>query len=215
MFFSQGCKRSKVNLSGILTSQWTNVTNGWKWQAGISVDFPGLLNIPRYKCLGVLVDEQFVLTPGHCLRLGYIRVNPSKTLLSFGSYKHGFRKAKLNVRAKSIHFHQTLDLALVRLEKPIKDSPDIQPVCLPLQDHVDLSIGQKLVTVTWPSRGWEYFVFCLLFCFSLRDSIKCSIRKYFIICLTWIEFFFYLQLMPLWLDNWKISWLVKAASWSP
>ncbi|XP_066927179.1 uncharacterized protein [Clytia hemisphaerica] len=151
-----GCKRLKVNMSHILTSQWTNVTDGWSWQVGISVDFLNVVNIPRYRCIGVLVDEKFVLTTGHCLKFGYISIDPSKILLSLGGYQYGHRNSKVNVQAKTIMFHPTLDLALIQMASTTTElKVDAQPLCLPTQDHVDLSIGQKLVTSAWPSKGVE------------------------------------------------------------
>lgn len=149
-----GCKRLKVDLREILLTKWTNVSDGWTWQVGISVDFPRILNIPRDKCMGILVDNQFVLTTAHCVRFGYIKINPSKLLLSIGGYSYGYQNSKENIRAKEIYFHPKVDVALIHLSKEISESSKIQPICLPKVEHVDTSIGEKLVTSAWPPRGY-------------------------------------------------------------
>merc|ERR1712176_1498602 len=100
--------------------------------------------------MGVLVDKKFVLTTSHCLRFGHIKINPSKLLLSLGGYEYGYQKSKENVRAKEVYFHPKLDLALINLAKDVTEPKNIQPICLPEQEHVDTSIGQKLVTSAWP-----------------------------------------------------------------
>jgi len=140
-------------MNEILMSRWSNVTDGWAWQVGISVIFENLLNIPRYKCMGILVDKEFVLTTGHCLKFGYIRINPSRIMLSLGSYMYGFRKAKINIKAKKIYFHPVLDLGLIQLNEELRFSKFVQPLCLPNAKHVDTAIGKKLVTSRWsPER---------------------------------------------------------------
>ena len=133
-------------------SQWRNVTDGWAWQVSISVVFKNNLMIPRYKCMGILVDEKFVLTTGHCLKFGDITINPSKIMLSLGSYLYGSRKAKINIKAKEIYFHPILDLGLIQLSKQVS-SEFVQPLCLPNANHVDMAIGKTLVTSRWsPER---------------------------------------------------------------
>lgn len=153
-FVFSGCKRLKVNSSSILKSGWTDVMGGWAWQAAISVDFPGVLNIARHKCMGVLVHSEFVLTTGHCVKFSYIPIKASKILISLGSYKFGARYAKVNIRAKEIFFKKSLDLALIRLSSKVKTSKEIQPLCLPQKEHVNTGLGEKLVTVMWPHRGY-------------------------------------------------------------
>ena len=58
------------------------------------------------------------------------------------------------IAGRDIIFHESLDIALVRLSKPITLTKRIQPICLPQGKHdVDISVNQKLLAVTWARQN--------------------------------------------------------------
>ena len=126
------------------------MSDGWGWQASLSIDFTHFTT-PRFNCMGILVSDEFILTTGHCLGFGVeVRIPPQNILVSLGSYVYGFYDNDNNIHAKEIIYHPTLDLALVRLLERAPLSNRIQPVCLPQGKHdVDLSEAKEILATTW------------------------------------------------------------------
>ena len=153
MFIVLDCRQLSVDTHSIYKNTWSDVMKGWAWQASLSLNFR-ILNVPLFKCMGVLVHNEFVLTTGHCLKFGsYITVDREKLFISLGGKLNDYRNGTENRQVKSLIFHDTLDLALIHLLTSVDISPDVQPICL-LRDEgdIDVSINENLVAVTWFSN---------------------------------------------------------------
>ena len=146
-----GCKRLKINTNKLLETSWTNVTEGWGWQASLTVNF-SYFKLPRFNCIGILINIEFVLTTGHCVRFGrHVIIEAEKLTVVLGSYSTF--TGNVVIAGRDIIFHETLDIALVRLSKPVTLTKKIQPICLPQGEHdVDISVNHKLLAVTWARK---------------------------------------------------------------
>jgi len=95
----------------------------------------------RYHCGASIISEWHMLTAAHCVQP--YRVNPSVLKLSLGDWnlKNSHDGAYKAARIKKVAVHPgysrlTLqnDLAVLTLQKPIKFTERIRPVCLPTHD---------------------------------------------------------------------------------
>ncbi|KAM9439894.1 vitamin K-dependent protein C-like isoform 1-T2 [Clarias gariepinus] len=118
------------------------------WQALI------LNAVGHFHCGGVLLDELWVLTAAHCLEK-YLRFG-----VRLGDYKRfQFEGSEVTRAVTKIVPHPKYnkettdnDIALLRLELPVKFSTYIVPACLPSQDLAERVLhlnGTKTVVTGW------------------------------------------------------------------
>uniref|UniRef100_F6VXB0 Serine protease 38 n=1 Tax=Monodelphis domestica TaxID=13616 RepID=F6VXB0_MONDO len=131
----------------ILGGQATSI-NKWPWQVSI-------LYRRYHICGGSVLHEQWVLTAAHCFFMNMDSLFKYKVLAGLTDLRLKNRKGqRRNIRQVYIHPDYGLthphgkDIALVHLQRPLKFSSNVYPICLP-----NANISLKKVTKCWVT-GW-------------------------------------------------------------
>ncbi|XP_050541929.1 chymotrypsinogen 2-like [Daktulosphaira vitifoliae] len=122
----------------------------WPWIAAI-------FNSGRHFCGGSLIDDSHILTAAHCV--AYMNSwDVARLTAHLGDYnikskseiKHLERKIKRVVRHKGFD-QRTLynDIAILTLDKPVKFSKEVHPICLP--QSKSSYIGKQATVIGWGS----------------------------------------------------------------
>ncbi|KAK2896096.1 vitamin K-dependent protein C [Channa argus] len=155
---SSSCGRLMIN-----RSSYTKPQDGLlPWLVGGEVGKKGespwqalLVNAKgRFQCGGVLIDESWVLTAAHCLE------NSIKFRVRLGDYeRHRVEGSEVTLKVVEFFKHPNYDsirvdndIALLRLEYPIKLTDYIIPICLPGREMAErvLHLNGTLTVVS----GW-------------------------------------------------------------
>lgn len=93
----------------------------------------GLFRLGKLYCGASLISESFILTAAHCV--DGLDASEIKVLLGGHNITKDFTEVR---RVKSIHQHEGFniftfdnDIALLKLAKPVRFGPKVQPACLP------------------------------------------------------------------------------------
>ncbi|XP_018306523.1 ovochymase-2 [Mycetomoellerius zeteki] len=111
-----------------------------------------ILNKDSLHCGGTLINNQYVLTAGHCVQW------TNQADLSVGVGMHDIEDPSdgyiaaideiiLHEDFESDYLHDTNDIALIRLQHPVKIDENVRPACLP---HKGSDYTEQYVKVT----GW-------------------------------------------------------------
>ncbi|KYN35464.1 Transmembrane protease serine 9, partial [Trachymyrmex septentrionalis] len=111
-----------------------------------------ILNKDNLHCGGTLINNQYILTAGHCVQW------TNHADLSVGIGMHDIENPNdgyivaideiiLHEDFESDYLHDTNDIALIRLQQPVKIDENVRPACLP---HKDSDYTGRNVKVT----GW-------------------------------------------------------------
>ncbi|XP_022102679.1 uncharacterized protein LOC110985743 isoform X5 [Acanthaster planci] len=130
-------KRRKRIVNGVLSSD-----GQWPWQ--VAVEYRG-----RYRCGGVVITTDWVMTAAHCMYLehGWQRLNASEFTVHAGStVRNHTVKNNANVQiatVRTFYIHprylaerriDNYDIAMLRLARPLEwGSGYVMPACLPEQ----------------------------------------------------------------------------------
>ncbi|XP_076045402.1 venom protease-like isoform X2 [Oratosquilla oratoria] len=123
--------------------------NSWPWMALLGY---GSKKSPEWKCDGVLINNLWVLTAAHCVIMEFASV------VRLG--EHDLATSKESPHAdfgiKDTVFHPNYDypkgyqdLALLKLDRPVKIKNEIRPVCLPWGEQEVPSIGSTVTLTGW------------------------------------------------------------------
>nr|XP_039268102.1 A disintegrin and metalloproteinase with thrombospondin motifs adt-1-like isoform X2 [Styela clava] len=122
-------------------------TGQWPWQVYIRIDGSTL-------CGGSLLNERWVVTAGHCFR-GYTKA--TKMVLYFGVIKLNELKRssvqKRNLKRRIMYpgwndeEYYVNDIALIEINKPVKFTKFVKPICLPNGERP--KVGYKCYAVGW------------------------------------------------------------------
>lgn len=109
-------------------------------QAGFGT-FPwqAYILIGTSRCGGSLINQQHVLTAGHCVaraRPGQITITLGDYVLNSNreplpAYKFGVREINVHPSFKFTPQADRYDVAVLTLDRPVPHAPHIQPICLP------------------------------------------------------------------------------------
>lgn len=128
----------------------------WPWIVALGYKATKAGNPPKWLCGGTLVSSRHVVTAGHCVHnrkdLYLVRLGD----LDLASDNDG--ASPIDVVIEKIILHPaydskrfTDDIAVIKMERSVPFSPNLHPICLPLQDE----IRQKDFTRLFPFiAGW-------------------------------------------------------------
>ncbi|XP_071651945.1 trypsin-1-like [Temnothorax longispinosus] len=111
-----------------------------------------ILNKRSLHCGGTLINNQYVLTAGHCVKWTNhadlsIGVGMHDILNPNEGYIAAIDEVILHENFESDYLHDTNDIALIRLRHPVKINENVRPACLP---HKGSDYTGQYVKVT----GW-------------------------------------------------------------
>jgi secreted trypsin-like serine protease len=134
------------------------IPNSWPWEAWLYIEDPKDKD-NSFLCGGSLINDQWVMTAGHCL---YDNKGKPKTItVALGVHDRNAKDSKENQRvvvvAEQLFVHPkydndaiTNDIALIKLSEPITFTDEISPICLP--DDRDLCPNDPRTTLI--VAGW-------------------------------------------------------------
>ncbi|KAL0134138.1 hypothetical protein PUN28_001175 [Cardiocondyla obscurior] len=111
-----------------------------------------ILNKKSLHCGGTLINNRYVLTAGHCVKwTNHADLSVGVGMHDILNSNEGFIAAVdqviLHEDFESDYLHDTNDIALIRLQHPVKINENVKPVCLP---HKNSDYTGQYVKVT----GW-------------------------------------------------------------
>ncbi|CAH1796669.1 unnamed protein product, partial [Owenia fusiformis] len=104
--------------------------NSWPWQVAVFEESSGL---NFYVCGGTLIEDQWVVTAGHCVK----DKSASKFTVRLGEHDLTVKSSmEMDYKVSDVNLHpmyQSLqyDVALLKLETPVRYSREVSPLCLP------------------------------------------------------------------------------------
>ncbi|XP_046550579.1 tryptase-2-like isoform X1 [Haliotis rubra] len=99
------------------------------------------------RCGGAIFDDRHIISAAHCL-MGL--TNPKDVVVGLGSKdRRRTRNATVSAFSRHPQHHSDVnDIAILRLEEPIKFDKCIRPICLPPQDH-QYKANQTCIVAGW------------------------------------------------------------------
>ncbi|KAJ9579980.1 hypothetical protein L9F63_004363 [Diploptera punctata] len=107
-----------------------------------------ILRNGKLHCGGSIINDKYVLTAGHCIkwtrknRLTVIMGMHDRIAMEKGTVKTSeIDKTIVHENFRSNYLHDTNDIGLIKLKKPIQYTDSIKPVCLPdpASDYTNLT----------------------------------------------------------------------------
>ncbi|KAF2887373.1 hypothetical protein ILUMI_18799, partial [Ignelater luminosus] len=158
-----GVEKSQERIhGGTVTSIWE-----FPWMALLRYNYNGSSSDAGFKCGGTLINSRYVLTAAHCVslrshmefylasvRLGEWRISTERDCEESILPQCAEPVIDLNIEEQIVHpnyYRKTgeNDIALLRLEKNVKFSDFIQPICLPVRESPEPSPGFDVHVVGW------------------------------------------------------------------
>lgn len=130
---------------------WSRIVNGSDSMPSHHPWIVGIQFVDKLYCGGALINNRYVITAGHCLK----GINPKRIRLIIGDHDRNRKSSVQEVRYISqVHIHPGFekrtfnnDLALILMDREVRFSAYIRPVCLPTNDR---SYNKQQTTIV----GW-------------------------------------------------------------
>nr|XP_040234601.2 uncharacterized protein LOC120956885 isoform X2 [Anopheles coluzzii]XP_049465462.1 uncharacterized protein LOC120956885 isoform X1 [Anopheles coluzzii] len=143
------CGRRKVKSVYLIHNGIDARPGHWPWHAVIYQRANGA---EEYKCGGSIIDEDTILTSGHCVMVGSRAISPEQLSIEVGRIRlherteytqtHGVRQVIVHPGFNVRRFKH--DIALIKLASNITMTPHVQPVCLwTMDNNQELIVGKN------------------------------------------------------------------------
>uniref|UniRef100_A0A6E8W4E5 Peptidase S1 domain-containing protein n=1 Tax=Anopheles coluzzii TaxID=1518534 RepID=A0A6E8W4E5_ANOCL len=143
------CGRRKVKSVYLIHNGIDARPGHWPWHAVIYQRANGA---EEYKCGGSIIDEDTILTSGHCVTVGSRAISPEQLSIEVGRIRlherteytqtHGVRQVIVHPGFNVRRFKH--DIALIKLASNITMTPHVQPVCLwTMDNNQELIVGKN------------------------------------------------------------------------
>lgn len=150
---------------GNITYKWTPAEVGtWPWTVLLHFPIFDIMFSDIPGCMGTLIDKQWVITSALCTYLAGKPLNASRIKITLGKHhreqSHDVSGLINVVRVirhkdfKSSRANLQSNIALLQLEKPVKFTDVVRPICLPTRKEVqDVIGGNHGVLIGWKKKN--------------------------------------------------------------
>ncbi|KAF2895869.1 hypothetical protein ILUMI_10304 [Ignelater luminosus] len=155
------------NQTGEIRIHGGTETKIWEfpWMALLRYKYNDSNEDAGYNCGGTVINNRYILTAAHCvhphqpiypyeIRLGEWKISSPEDCEEGKALNCADPVIDLQIEEKIVHPQYYArrgnnDIALLRLNRNIKFSNYIQPVCLPVREASDSSVGSTMTVVGW------------------------------------------------------------------
>ncbi|CDW57253.1 newborn larvae specific serine protease SS2 1 [Trichuris trichiura] len=172
-------KRPVKELTNRIVNGWEAKPHSLPWMVSILVTYGQKF----LTCSGFLIENgmknetDILLTASHCLHIAGKFQAPGKIFLVLGAHNLDHFDDTIPRRARNYvtHFYRSVaednDIAMVRMEKPVKFSSYVSPLCLPEGEIPDLE-NKKCFAAGWGRTERDLLIshsLCLLLLICSRE----------------------------------------------
>ncbi|KAF2895868.1 hypothetical protein ILUMI_10303 [Ignelater luminosus] len=132
------------------------------WMALLKYKYNGTNKDAGYNCGGTIINSRYILTAAHCVQLNQplyideIRLGEWKISSPEDCEEQNCADPVVDLKIEEKIVHPDYgsrksknDIALLRLDRNIEFTDFIQPICLPVSEALDPSVGSRLTVVGW------------------------------------------------------------------
>lgn len=111
----------------------------WPWIVHFKIDYSSWISMPVYGCIGVILNENWVITAHHCAT--------DNDLVVKTNIGESYKVKKTFQPCDSYSANCKSDLALIKLAKPIKFTLSVRPICLPKASALTAALKDRSKTL--------------------------------------------------------------------
>lgn len=117
-------------------------------------------------CGGTVINDRWILTAAHCLSRPEGILKDVLVLLGAYNFQESAQDASRVYKVDQIGVHPSFDsstvsndIALLRVDRPIKFDDNVTAACLPSDEPIQDYIGKKGVIAGWGSTAFSKYLF--------------------------------------------------------